>query len=375
LKIALISNYADSLLSFRGPLLAELSDRGHEVVVCVPGLNPDLAEQLQLIGVASRSVSLDRTGTNPVRDFRFLQELTTFFRTTRPDIVLNYTIKPLIYGSLAAKFAGISNIFSVLTGLGYIFTGSSCKQKILRMFIFGLYRKALAANNLLFFLNPDDLNMFRDLGLIKEKTQIVLLPGEGISLEQFPSAQLPIEPVFLLIARLIRDKGIQEFVAAARLLRQSYPSISCRIVGPLDSNPTAFRADEVESWHREGIIEYLGEAKDIRQHMAAASVYVLPSYREGVPRTVLEAMSMGRPIVTTDVPGCRETVMAGENGFIVPVKDAAALAEAMERFILDPGLISKMGKRSREIAEEKFDVRKVNNLIIRSLGLDNEKGI
>jgi glycosyltransferase involved in cell wall biosynthesis len=243
------------------------------------------------------------------------------------------------------------------------------------MFIFGLYRKALAANNLLFFLNPDDLNMFRDLGLIKEKTQIVLLPGEGISLEQFPSAQLPIEPVFLLIARLIRDKGIQEFVAAARLLRQSYPSISCRIVGPLDSNPTAFRADEVESWHREGIIEYLGEAKDIRQHMAAASVYVLPSYREGVPRTVLEAMSMGRPIVTTDVPGCRETVMAGENGFIVPVKDAAALAEAMERFILDPGLISKMGKRSREIAEEKFDVRKVNNLIIRSLGLDNEKGI
>jgi len=375
LRIVVLTNYSPSIMSFRGVLLAELAAAGHEVTVCAPGGDAEVIRQVKAIGVRYRAIALARTGLNPLRDSATFVQLFRLFRELQPDIVLNYTIKPVIYGTLAAKIAGVRSVYSIMTGLGFAFTGLGLNRRLVRAIVCLLYRIVLPRNEVVFFLNSDDLALFRGLGLVKGKQRTVLLPGEGIPLEQFPVAPLGTEPVFLLIARLLRDKGIREYVDAARLLRQSYPRLICRIVGPLDSNPTAFRIDEVEAWQREGIIEYMGETDDVRSHIAAASVYVLPSYREGMPRTILEAMAMGRPVVTTDVPGCRETVIDGENGFLVPVGDSVALAAAMERFIRQPEIIVAMGTRSRAIIEEKFDVCKVNAVIMQTLGLTSEKGL
>jgi glycosyltransferase involved in cell wall biosynthesis len=197
-----------------------------------------------------------------------------------------------------------------------------------------------------------------------------LIPGSGVDLTHFALVAPRILPVtFLLIARLMYDKGVREYVEAARSLKSGYPDARFRLLGPLDPNPMGVPRRVVEEWQREGVIEYLPETRDVRPFLAEASVYVLPSYHEGMPRSVLEAMAMGRPIVTTDAPGCRETVVPGRNGYLVPVKDSAALSRAMERFMIDPSMISAMGHQSRLLAEERFDVRKVNSEILSRMGI------
>jgi glycosyltransferase involved in cell wall biosynthesis len=232
----------------------------------------------------------------------------------------------------------------------------------------GLYRFALRHNTIVFFLNRDDIKYFRESRLVDNNA--VQLDGEGVDPLLYKPVDATVkQTTFLLIARLIRDKGIREFVQAAAILKNRHPKAIFQILGPFDSNPTAMTPEQISAWQASGSIEYLGEAKDVRPYIANSSVDVLPSYREGLPRTVLEAMAMGRPIITTDAPGCRETVTDGENGFLVPVKDVEALAAAMEKFILQPELIKKMGERSREIVEEKYDVHKVNARIQQHMGL------
>lgn len=370
----MIGNLAPSLILFRGTLLAKLASMGHEVIACAPGDYCEVASELKSMGVTYKAINFDRTGINPFKDILSFFRLLQFFRRTKPDLVLNYTIKPVIYGSIAAKMAGIANVYSIITGLGYVFIGKSLRQKLLKPFVSNLYSFGLSSNRAIFFLNPDDLKLFKEQKLVDSSQETLLLNGEGIDLEQF--CRVPPrsgQPVFLLIARLLYDKGISEFVAAARALKEKHPDAVFRILGPYDNNPAAISRVEVDSWLEQGSIEYLGECNDVRPYIADCSVYVLPSYREGTPRTVLEAMAMGRPIVTTDAPGCRETVLEGENGFLVPVRDAEALAAAMEKFILHPELIGTMGDRSRALAVEKYDVHKVNDVILRAMGLCDEK--
>jgi len=228
----------------------------------------------------------------------------------------------------------------------------------------------LPHNHAVFFQNRDDRDLFIRLGLLPDKSRAAIINGSGVDLDRFQEAPVSSgPPLFLLIARLIRDKGILEYVEAAAILKKRHPQARFQLLGRHDSNPSAIGRQQLQSWQRDGVIEYLGETSNVAPHLAAAHVYVLPSYREGTPLTVLEAMATGRPIVTTDVPGCRETVVPGENGFLVPAKSAACLAEAMERFIRAPELIRKMGRHSREIAVEKFDVRKVNSVILKRMGL------
>ena len=259
---------------------------------------------------------------------------------------------------------------SLMSGLGYSFLGGSVKQRIVSRLARFLYRLALPHNRSVFFQNPDDRELFIKLGLIRDHNQAVLINGSGVDLDQFKEAPLSIDShVFLLIGRLIKDKGIIEYVEAARNLKQRFPQARFQLLGRYESNPSAIKRQQVELWQRDGVIEYLGATMDVGPFLASANVFVLPSYREGTPLAVLEAMATGRPIITTDVPGCRQTVRNGENGFLVPAKDAAALAEAMERFILSPHLIPRMGRRSREIAVEKFDVIKVNAVILKTMGL------
>ncbi|MGH6943225.1 MAG: glycosyltransferase family 4 protein, partial [Geminicoccaceae bacterium] len=289
----------------------------------------------------------------------------------RPDLVLGYTPKGVIYGAGAARLAGIPRIYTMISGLGYPFIeGRELKRRLLKRTMLALYRRSLAYSRAVFFQNRDDLDEFRRLRLISDRQTVVRVEGSGVDTEHFAAAPVPEgPPAFLLIARLLRDKGIFEYVEAARRLRARHPDVAFRLLGPADDHPNAIGPEQLDSWRKEGVIEYLGETSDVRPYLSSSTAYVLPSYREGMPRTVLEAMSMGRAVITTDVPGCRETVVPGHNGFLVPLRDGAALADAMERFILQPDLTVAMGARSREIALERFDVRRVNAVMLRTMEL------
>lgn len=321
-----------------------------------------------MLGVAFREVPCDRAGLSVRRDLRLLRALVMLFRSARPDIVLNYTIKPVIYGSLAARLTGVPNVYSMITGVGYAF-GDGGGRRAVRMVASAMLRLSLPGNRAVFFQNPDDRSLFQQLGLLGRRGRAVLINGSGVDIDAYCPVPYPERLSFLLIARLLADKGVREYVAAARLIRARYPDVRFRLVGPLDPNPSALRSEEIQAWVNEGLIDYLGELEDVRPAIAASSVYVLPSYGEGTPRTVLEAMAMRRPAVTSDAPGCRETVVDGVNGYLVPVRDAEALAQALERFIQQPELIDRMGRESRRIVADKYDVHKVNRVILETMRL------
>jgi glycosyltransferase involved in cell wall biosynthesis len=318
--------------------------------------------------------SLSRTGMNPVRDAADMLCLAFLLRRLRPDIALSYAIKPVIYGTLAAWLAHVPRRFAMIEGLGFVFTPSEgvqlLKRRILKGAVCLLYYASLRHANRVFFLNKDDIEEFLKSHLVSSE-KIFHLGGIGVNLDYWRPAPPTTKPVtFLLAARLLREKGIVEYAKAARLIKKKYHDTRFVLLGSLDTNPGALSRDEIEAWVAEGVLEWPGHVPDVRLWLAKASVFVLPSYyREGVPRSTQEAMAMERPVVTTDAPGCRETVIDGKNGFLVPVRNTDALATAMERFILQPDLIEKMGQASRSIAEECFDVHKINQVILREMGI------
>lgn len=371
MKVVVLGSYAPSLINFRGQLIEDIIDAGHSVIGCAPGHDPAVATALARLGATFQPVPLQRTGFNPFLDAGSLLNLAGVLRRLRPDLLFAYTSKPVIYGTMAARLAGVPRVYALISGLGYAFTGSGdLARRMTRRLTGALYRAALRAAEGVFFQNPDDLDEFRRHAIVSERGNVFLVNGSGVDVTHYGfSPPLLDPPTFLLIARLLRDKGIYEFVEAARALRPRYPQARFRLLGPVDSHPAAVPAADLAAWRAEGVIEYLPETGDVRPHLAQSTAYVLPSYREGMPRTVLEAMSTGRAIITTDAPGCRETVRAGENGFLVPVGDAHALAEAMERLIVEPELARSLGERSRTIAEERFDVRRVNAEMLRAMGL------
>ena len=379
MKFLIIASSPLSLLNFRGKLLEAIHDAGLEVHIAAPDFsnNPDELSKLNSLGYIVHNIPLQRTGTNPLSDIDTLKSLYLMIRDIKPQYVLSYTIKPVIYGTLAAWLNRVPNRFALITGLGYTFqnveeTGTrSMFQKI----IHEMYRQSLTKANHIFFQNPDDLNLFRELKLIKKNKPTTVVNGSGIDLEEFKATPLPvINPdntvTFLLIARLLADKGVREYVEAAKKIKAKYPLISFDLVGPIDGNPSAITQEELDEWVKFGNINYLGRLSDVRPAIAESSVFVLPSYREGTPRAVLESMAMGRPIITTDAPGCRETVIDGMNGFLVSVKSVDDLINAMEKFVLDPSLIETMGAASRKIAEEKFNVHKVNKVMLNKMGIN-----
>lgn len=373
MRIAILAGVARSLINFRGPLVKALCDAGLEVHAVAPGLHDDLEtrRQLEAWGVITHDVTMQRTGTNPLKDLGGLWSLYRLFREIQPDAVLGYTIKPVIYGTLAAWLAKVPKRYALITGLGYAFTGDARgKRALVQWLVRGLYRQALKRADLTFFQNPDDEALFRELGLLGQNLPSLVVNGSGIDTARFEQAPLREgAPSFLLIARLLGDKGVREYVTAAARVREHHPDAVFRMVGDIDSNPDSITRQELDEWVAAGHIEYLGKLDDVRPAIAESSVYVLPSYREGTPRTVLEAMAMGRAIITTDAPGCRETVKEGENGFLVPVKSVDALVTAVERFISEPELATRMGQRSREIAEEKYDVHKVNTVMLKEMDI------
>lgn len=372
MRFLLIAGLAESLVNFRGPLIGTLQAKGVEVHVAAPELaaaSPTRAH-LEARGVTVHRVPMLRTGTNPIADLHTLLALWRLMRRVCPDAVMGYTVKPAIYGSLAAWLSGVPRRFALITGLGYTFQGDG-QRAWLQALVQCLYSWALSRVDLVFFQNPDDQALFLDRGILGRTTASFVVNGSGIDLSTFSEQPLPCGSArFLLIARLLGDKGVREYAEAARILRRANPEVTCALVGWLDSNPDAIRQSELDGWIADGSIEFLGRLDDVRPAIANCSVYVLPSYREGTPRTVLEAMAMGRPVITTDAPGCRETVVNGDNGYLVPVRSIDELVSAMQRFIDDPGLTSRMGGRARQIAEEKYDVHKVNASMLTRMGID-----
>ena len=371
-KFLLIAGYPESLLNFRGPLLRALLDAGMEVHVVAPDLPAGsvVRKQLEALGVYVHQVTLKRTGMNPLADLITAYQLWRLMGRIKPDFSLGYTIKPVIYGNIAGWLAGVPRRFALITGLGYAFQGESGQRSWIKRIVQGLYRTSLRKAQKVFFQNPDDEALFHALGIINPSDRkTVVVNGSGIDVDSFTVAPLPATIQFLLIARLLGDKGIREYVAAAMRVKQKYPEVSFGLVGWIDENPNAISEDELQHWVESGAVQFYGRLNDVKPVIAQSSVYVLPSYREGTPRTVLEAMSMGRPIITTDAPGCRETVVDGDNGFLVPVKVVDELVSAMEMFVEKPELIERMGKRSRQIAEEKYDVFKVNEHMLVEMGV------
>jgi len=371
MKFLVVASFAESLIGFRGPLITALQNRGLQVHVAAPELIPGSAIRLQLEaqGLVAHSISMQRVGTNPLADFRALVSLILLMRKIGPRWILGYTVKPVIYGSLAAWIAGVSNRFALITGLGYAFQGDKQRGR-LQQLVQRLYAFALGRVHKVFFQNPDDEALFRERGILGIGTPSCVVNGSGVDVASFAVAPLPVGPVrFLLIARLLGDKGVREYAQAARRIRDRNPEVEFVLVGWIDSNPDAIEQRELDAWIADGALNYLGRLSDVRSAIAASSVYVLPSYREGTPRTVLEAMAMGRPVITTDAPGCRETVVDGDNGFLVPVKSVDALEQAMLKFIDNPELVQRMGQRARQIAEEKYDVQKVNAVMLREMGI------
>lgn len=375
-RILVIAGLNRSLINFRGPLIKALCDAGLEVHAAAPELTTNLvvAGKLREWGVRCHDVALQRAGINPVTDLQGLVGLYRLMREVRVDAVLGYTIKPVIYGTLAAWIARMPRRFALITGLGYAFTGEATgMRKLIQQMARILYAQALSKTERVFFQNPDDEALFRELNLIPARVPSTVVNGSGIDLSRFQPAPLPRDQtVFLLIARLLGDKGIREYVAAAEAIRKRHPQVVFRLVGAVDDNPDSVSPEEVESWQQDGTIEYLGRLDDVRPAIERCSVYVLPSYREGTPRTVLEAMAMGRAVITTDAPGCRETVVNGDNGFLVAVKSVDELVDAMQRFIDKPELVAQMGGRSRHIAEDKYDVHKVNQVMLRAMGINSK---
>lgn len=377
MRIVVIGQMASYVVAFRGDLLQRFVELGHEVVAMAPEDDTQARQALAAIGVAYEPAPIERTGMDPLRDMGSVTALVRVFRRVRPDMVLGTGAKPVIYGSLAARAAGVPVRVAMITGVGSALGGGgSLGRRSLARLLRVMYAVALRGVRLVIFQNQDDAALFRELGLIPSRQRTLVVNGSGVHLERFPLAPLPPPPVkFLMIGRLIRDKGVNEYVDAARIVRRERPGATFQLLGPLDSNPSAVSPEQLGRWVDEGVIDYLGETTDVRPFIGAAHACVLPSYREGVPRSVLEAMSMGRPIVTTDVPGCRETVHEGRNGHLVPARDPAALAAAMVRLMeVDDDALANMGRESRRMAETAFDVHEVNRVIIEALGLAGDGG-
>ena len=368
-KVLLLGSLAGSLINFRGPLIAAMVERGHEVFAAAPNIDSDVAAKLVGLGATPVPVMLGRTSLNPVATWRSGRQLREVVKGIAPDVMIAYTIKPVVLGAIAARAAGVRFFAAMITGLGYAFLGGlNPKRLAIRLVAMLMYRRALEASQLVIFQNEDDRSDFSRLRLLPVAKPTLIVNGSGVDLDHFTPAPLPAETSFLMIARYLRDKGIQEYGAAAARLKAEFPEVRIRLAGWLDEAPDSISQAQLNSIVAGGV-EDLGLLADVRPAIAASSVYVLPSYREGTPRTVLEAMAMGRAVITTDAPGCRGTVEEGGNGLLVPVADADALYAAMRRFVVEPALAGRMGEASLRLVRQKFDVHKVNSAILEATGL------
>lgn len=358
-KIVVIGHNNPMTINFRGDLIRDLISKGYWVSVVGPDM--ERVDEMLALGIDSfEAIPMERTGTSIIGDLKYTLALRRYLKKVEPDIVFGFTIKPVIYGSIAAKSAGVKNINSMLTGIGYLFVSDSLKAKVVKQIAKFLYKIGLGCATNVIFQNKDDLREFVDSGLVN-KAKCHLVNGSGVDMVRFQPAPYPEQLTFFMTSRLLYSKGTMEYFKAAEIVKQKYPKVRFVILGAIDTKADCIPIEVVKPFFDNGIIDYLGTSNNVAGMLTQSSVYVLPSYREGVPRSVMEAMAMARPIITTDVPGCRETVIDGENGFLIPPMNIEALAEKLEWFVLNQGKIEQMGEKSYQICKQKFEISVINN--------------
>lgn len=372
--ILIISSELFSLINFRGSLIEHLINSGHKVTALAPkekNNDKNIIQKLRSMGVVLKFYFLSRTSLNPFKDYLSYKSIRLVISQSNPDIVIAYTAKPVIYAGIAMKCFPKINFFPIITGLGYGFTdGDGIKRKVIQQVMILLYRRGLKNSLGIIFQNSDDKKLFYELKIISSIQSSFVVNGSGVDLDLYPFSPVPNEPIFLMLSRILVDKGVREYVEAARIVKAQFPKAIFQLAGRLDSNPSSINSKELKSWINEGWIKYLGELSSVQKIIASCKVYVLPSYREGLPRSVLEAMATGRPILTTNTPGCRETVIHGRNGLLVPPKNSKSLADAMVQILkTKDDKIQKMGKESFILAKDKYAVEKINKNILNILKL------
>lgn len=359
MHIVIVTSSAKALFNLRKELVDSWVKAGFKVTAIGDRPESEYSAICRERGFDYRSVTLQRNGLNPLKDIKTLRELTVLLKDLKPDRVFCTFAKSIAYGAWAAKRAGITQVYSLMSGLGSIYRNDSFKTRTIRVLMNWLYKNAFSCSRRAIFQNKDDRDLFIKLGLVHpDKT--VIVNGSGVDLNRFEFTSFLGGATFLFVGRLLEEKGIREYIGAAKKIKNKYPNTRFVAVGDIDTNPSSLKKEEVEKYMEEGLIMFEGFQQDVRPYIRHCDYFVLPSYHEGTPRCVLEAMAMGRPILTTDAPGCRETVINGVNGFLVPIGDTDTLAEKMDFLLNHKDIAVEMGRRSRNIAEEKYDVEKVN---------------
>lgn len=363
-KVFMCTVLAEAFYKSRVELIFKFLDLGYQVILAAP--EPDTFTET-VFGrgkVKYYKINLDRTGINPISDYKIIKQLQKVISIEKPD--LSYAFggsKAAIYTTIAAYNEKVPGNFCMINGLGSIFHGSGFKNKLVQIIMSMLFKFSLSKSHGVLFQNTDDLNEFVNNNLVN-RNKCIIVNGSGVNLVKFPYMKNLSKDIFLFVGRLLRDKGIYEFVEAARIVKETYPNAEFWVVGGYDTNPTAVKEREMTRWVDLGLIKYFGRQDKVLPFYQKCTVFVLPSFHEGTPRTNLEAMAVGRPIITTDVPGCRETVIDGVTGFIVPVKDSVQLANKISRFITNPELALEMGNNAYAFVVDKYDVNKVNKTIL-----------
>lgn len=359
-RLLFVVNNPAFFMSHRVPVALAAQRAGYDVHVATMD-GPAVAD-IEALGMTRHAIPMTRSGKHPLQELGTLLALLRLFRRLRPQVVHLVTIKPVLYGGIAARLARVPGMVAAISGLGFVFLSNSLKMRLVRAVVARLYRLALGhRNSRVIFQNGADRDLLKLLGAVRDE-QVVLIRGAGVDLDLCRALPEPPAPpvVVTMVARLLRDKGVQEFVQAARLLRERGVPVTMRLVGGVDAgNPASATPAEVEAWQREGCVQALGERADVPQLYADSHIAVLPSYREGLPKSLIEAAACGRAVVTTDVPGCRDAIDPGKTGLLVPVRDPQALADAIARLAGDATQRQAMGAAGRALAEREFNIERV----------------
>lgn len=367
MKILVISPKNKTIINFRGDLIKDMISNGNDVYVIGP--NKEFEEDIINLGVSAfYEVPLVKDNTSILGDLSYLRNLIDIIKQVQPELVFQYTIKPVIYGSIAARICGIKKIYPMITGLGRVYASKNIKTKFIRIVTKTLYKIAFKNCKKVIFQNKDDVNEFVSKKYL-HSDKCVIVNGSGVNMTRFYKSELPTEPVFLMVSRIIKEKGVLDFALAAREVKKKIPNARFIVLGGYDTSIGALKKEDLKEFVDDGSIELLGEVKDPVSYYCQSSVFVLPSYyREGLPRTILEGMACGRPVITTDWTGCREPIIDGVNGFLIPIKRPDILADKMYELADDTSKLSKMANAAYVICKEKFEVGIVNQQMREIIG-------
>ena len=367
-RILIVASLSSSLINFRGDFIDSLVKNGFKVYAAAPNHPEGIRAKLEALGAVPLQFNLNRTGLNPIKDLKSISELKSLIKENNIDLVFPYTVKPVIYSSIAANQCNVP-VISLITGLGFAFTGLTLKARILQQLNETLYKLSIRKNKIIVFQNNDDYQLFLDRNIISKDNKMALVSGSGVNLNQYKTrinTNTSDVISFILVARLIKEKGIALYLEAAEKLKEKYPKAEFHVIGKPDESPSAIKLEDLNALNEKGIIIYHGRQLNVPEHLYKRDVFVLPTYyREGIPRSILEALSVGLPIITTDTPGCKETILKDKNGILIKSMDLDALVNAMEYFLVNKSKIEEMGINSRKYAEERFDVTIINSDLIK----------